>query len=956
MSDKLTNLDGDMYNSYLKIIKSITIKYSSKAEELETLESKSSADAYFDALYKKDTFFTYIDYTYSDYTSVGITDKQEILSYLNGNTRDVPIRYHQQLLEIRRNRILNTFEEQNDYYRTLNGFPKVKDRFYFHASPYVCSEYGVDPEIPIHLIQDYYNKETPGRGDYFMSVMEGMGYIDALYEANPDKEYLKYLGSNRIDLYTARQAKNFQIIQVRKPPVNQSLLTAFLSTYEQCREYFMKTIYMSGYKLFIDHYDNFIGLCIMLMTTQQLVMRKVMMGVKRDFFDIFAIKALYEAYDIPYNLNIDEETQSDLVQNINMLIQNKATDKVIYNIAYLLGYTNINVYKYYLTKEHKKDIYDVPIFKYRERFNTDTGQMETEPDYENMYDVYFQKEELKNLDYSKSFYDKSNRVEYEEVTGNDPYWWTDEKLYELVWNAEYNSVESKYLGLGISYSMTEIMFENIILIKMLLQKEEMLQGVSLKLPRILENTNIPLFDVILALVCLTSCRHNLFGEIITVPTQVIGVLDYLKNQDGRDTNLDTLHFNFNYFFNPDVYDDNEEVSNMRNQLIEHMNNQDKDDLTVDTLNFNFDYFSLENPKREEHLSKIKEILGEKEYKEFLSYVDKISHDIKGSPNQAITHFNEMFKSIKNLHKLIRFQMTKTDKRYVYDTLKQLNDALYYSKEMTDTFTITGEITGRKRTAWTYFEFLRYKNPKLYNALFTVDMNSEYNKYISEHGLEKQQFSMNQFLKEVEYGNIFIDYGTLKEERLNDESVKEEKIYAYVQHIVSRLELVIEDVKSLYLLTDIASPLETLLIKLVRFFKSYTVDIVGLSTIFVCDFKPENTIKLFDEIWRITKLIQTREDVNLSYGDLINTITSVLRCRSDIFLRDQLKHEVTLLLDKLCNPPSIIELYDQVYSLVKIIRLTERSLLNLNDTIHVQTTINPDDGFGLSDKAIKIYYD
>ena len=402
MSDKLTNLDGSMYDAYLKIIKSITIKYSSKAEELETMESKSAADGYFDALYKRDTFFTYIDYTYDDYTSVGITDKTKILHYLN-NTRDVPVRYHQQLLEIRRNRELSKFEEQNDYYRTLNGYPKVKDRFYFYATDYICKEYGIDPKIPIHLIQDHYNKETPGRGDYFLSVMEGIGYIDDLYEANPDKEYLKYLGSNRIDLYTARQAKNFQIIQVRKPYVNQSLLDAFLRTYDQCREYFMKTIYMSGYKLFIDHYDNFIGLCIMLMTTQQLVMKQVIMGVKRDFFDIFAVKALYEVYDIPYNLNIDEETQADLVQNINMLIQNKATDKVIYNIAYLLGYTNINVYKYYLTKEHKTDIYGVPIFKYRERFNTDTGQMEVEPDYENMYDVYFQKEELKNLDYSNHF-------------------------------------------------------------------------------------------------------------------------------------------------------------------------------------------------------------------------------------------------------------------------------------------------------------------------------------------------------------------------------------------------------------------------------------------------------------------------------------------------------------------------------------------------------------------------
>ena len=69
-------------------------------------------------------------------------------------------------------------------------------------------------------------------------------------------------------------------------------------------------------------------------------------------------------------------------------------------------------------------------------------------------------------DFIQSFNSQVNRVEYDRITQNDPYWWEDQNLIDRKYETEYNFVESKYLSLGISYKMTDIIFENIILLNL----------------------------------------------------------------------------------------------------------------------------------------------------------------------------------------------------------------------------------------------------------------------------------------------------------------------------------------------------------------------------------------------------------------------------------------------------------------------------------------------------------
>lgn len=910
MSDSNMNPMGDIYASFLKVLETITIKYVNKAESFETLEMKQSADAYIQAYEKRDTFDTYIDYTLTDYIEVGITDSSIIDQALKGDTSVVPKRYREQLLHIRRQRILDNFEEKNNYYRCLNGFPDVEDSDYFYVSDELVTEYGFDKSIPIHKIQDYYNKELESRGDYMISILEGNGYIDKLYKANPTKTYLKYLGSNRISIINARKAKNFQVLQLFCGQLKQSFYDQFLQVYEQCREYFMKTIYVRDYRSFIDYYDNLIAMSIMVMTIQQIVMKQISLGVKREFFNIVAVKALYLVYDIPFNLNIDEETQTDLIQNLNLLIQDKATNKVIYNIANLLGFSNVSVYKYFLTKERKFDNYGVPIIAYTEKFNTDTGEVEVIPDYQKMYDVYFQKSDLNNEDYMAAYNESVNRVDYEDVVENDPFWWEDENTLKHIWQTEYNMVESKYLSLGISYSMTDIMFDNILLLKLIMEKEEEIDDIRLTLPRILENTPVSLFDTIILLICLTACKHNLKGEIITIPTQVIHVLDYMKNIEETD-------------------------------------------MLVDTFSFDFSYFSKENQDGQEHLLQMKEILGEEDYNRFMNYVSILSFNPNTTSEEKVATLNAMYSNIKNLYKFLNYQMTKTHDRRTYEALKTMYNALFYSKEVRDTFTIKGQTTGTERTAWNYFEYLYHKNPKLYNAVFTVSIQDEYNKYLEENGLTNVELPYENYLSMIEEGTIKIKYSSLLGEVVDDENVKGEKIYYYVNHIISRMEMILKDINYLHLITDSATPLEELLMKLIRHFKSYTVDVIGFDVLYMCDLKSENLLRLFDEIAYMEKTIGIDEHMRLSYSDVVHRIIENFKVDDRLSWNDKMYYTSLLFLDNSHGVYNSVRLRDDIYLYKELLGDSSITFYDTISSITEEFVVK--DRFGFKDGIVAMWY-
>lgn len=899
-------------------------------------------------------------------------------------------------------------------------------------------------------------------GDYIMST--GIGWEKVSIQEKKlngiNRDYLNFLGSRRIPITKARKAKNFSILQLDKNIVNTNIYEAFIEIYEQCRDYMTVVVYQYSFSEFIAYYDNFIAMCIMLMAEMHLIVQQIPFEIRRNFFDPYAIRMLYEAYDMPYDIYVDIETQNIIAKNLNLIILHKATDKVLYDVSHLLGFKNIQIYKYYLAKQHRFDPWGNPVFSTKEEFNNDTGKLETVDDYDMMYDIYFQKEELREKDFIRTFNTSVNKVEYSSITAGDPYWWEDQHVIDLKNTAEYNFVESKYLGLTMSYKMTEVMFENIILLKALLYHKNELREISVNLSRIMSGASVSIFDAVILLLAMMCSVHRLKGEIITVPSDVVNVLDYLNNMDARNRVgvYDSFAFDFDFFkkdenghsesdalvervkralskrvkgyivdvdietkkekilnyynsinMTPPDINDIDVVENVYSQIVKHnyyvydnppyytlysgsiktykrntYGNADTKQVVPDNFkNFdpetmvhksevrkdifdirlyeyvsenketviqrNISAFEVENMLKRGELKEIEIDHHNVDVDIFEKYLSVLSFTNESTRAEKIETFNLIYRNIRNLYEFINAKMVDEDDHERYEALKAFYKAAFYAKEMRNVFQIsyvdrnTHKI--KYRTAKNIFEYLYYANTALYSTIFTVDLDAEFTKFMSERSFptyirsyiptdanpddypnsilvvddgdvpsnndinvtrkiayskviehipsirvgervelyelpntaNSEQELKELFLSKVDDGLIDISYDTLKNttsgENKNN-SYMSSLLYFYINHIIFELKRVIANVNFDHLLNNTATLLQELLIKFIEYAKSFTVDFVGLDILFICDFKPENYLRMIDEVSYIEKTIIPRETMNFSFYDRMYTYDSM----------------------------------------------------------------------------------
>ena len=908
-----TNPLEDLYEDFQRIVKQAVIKFQVKAEMYETMETKMWADQYIAAKNKQDTFYSYTDYDEDDVREAGLMHSLHLIELVReGRYTEIPQMYHQPLLEVRRKFVIKTFEEQNEYYRCLNGLPPLdrEAKFWYYVPKSIAKRYKIDEGIPIHKIQDYYNNIEPGHGDYLIHALEGLGILDKIYAEHPYDAYVQFIGSKRISIQHAREAKNFEIIYMNQGALKTIEYDEFIRIYEECRLYFMTVIYQREHRKVIEYYDNFIGMCIMLMAIWHLVQRAMPLGVNREFFRDAGIRMLYEAYGVPYDMTIDDIQQKQITQDLNLLIQWKATNKCLYDICDLLSFTRINIYKYYLCKVQKYDVYGAPVIAYKDRFNNDTGEIDRVPDYETMFDVFFQKMELNDENFMESFYSNANREDYDQITTDDPFWWEDSKLYKELWETQFNYVESKYISLGINYSMTEMMYECIMVLKMLMKFREELSSITFTLPKIDPDLKVTLFDCVILLECLFCKKHHLRGEIIAIPTQVLNVLEYMHDIDNQD-------------------------------------------FTVDAFGFDFDLLQPGNEEGEKVLRNVLNNLNEEDYKKFRNYLSILSIDGNATNQEKVKAFNEMFKNLRGLSDWISYKLSETHSRQEYEALKEFYRTAYYAREMKEIFTINSEDEKNERTAWTYFEYLYYINPKLYSCLFKVDLENQYAKYLEDNKIDGDNYSIDDFQKDIDYGKIQINYDTLNTENENIR-VSENMLYYYIDHIIFKLEDYIDDIDMLYLRNDTETPLEALLIKMIRYFKSLTVDLLGLDLIFICDFKNENILRLFDEIPYMKKLIQVGEHFNFKLSDVVTRAIAEYKMNDTLKMRDMFAIIAYLYCidrtDILFNGDAVrvIEKYIQAGA-------PYENRLGLFDAAHMESEVDAKDKLQLRDKIVAKWY-
>lgn len=540
-----------LLNTLLRNIRSIVdssvIKINSVAKSYETLDSIREGDRYVLAVQKADTFFSYSEYEFDavyeeyknidPYRSMSAEELEATCSELAANPSQIPIEYRDRILNRQREIIVNEYIEGNQYYRMLNGQPVDESEFlYITEEQRVLAEIATAEEaIPIHQMTDI---------DIYK--LEISGVLDTIKNQNPNFKYLNYLGDKRISIVEARNASNFAIIRMNKDDdISDEFYDKFIRLYNQSRDYFTIVIYNSEYSKIYSLYDNFIGLCIMMMTIQRIISNTFKNGIEREFFDWEFIQNMYKTYNIPFIKTLSMDDHIIILKNLNNLLRYKSTDKVLIDVCTLLGYSEIDIFRYYLVKQQLMDENDNPVFIYQKDDNgnvilDDKGNKKI--DYAKTYDIYFQAIDIREQNILSAMLDSTNRFDYNMITSSDPYWTEDENLEKMKYgvfeenNEEYqiayNYVRSKYIGLNLMYRMADVVFELTYAFNMLVNKKEEITDIRLPIPKVHQSNEYPLFDVIVFLIALVCKLEGFVGNIQSNPSVIENI--YSFNFDETD--------------------------------------------------------------------------------------------------------------------------------------------------------------------------------------------------------------------------------------------------------------------------------------------------------------------------------------------------------------------------------------------------------------------------------------
>lgn len=778
-------------NNIKKTVNSTEIKYARYAREQETLESTRNSDIYIGARTETDTFAFYPKFDKEAIEKAGLKPPLYDSNKLAEDKTLIPEAKRRDVLREQRKIIIRDYKETNNYYRAINGLPDIEEteKDFIKIPQDLMDKFLINPKtIYVHTVSIN-----------AIYSLEAIGYIDELIKEYPTKKYLKFLGHNKVDILSARQSTNFGILRITKDIPEEDYIS-FLKIYDQCREYHTTVIYNQDYGNSYTWYDEFMGFSIMTMTIQRMMSNTFKFGIQRDFYDWDFLQSLYKMYNIPFIENLGLEYHMIISRNLNNLLRYKATDKVLFDICSLLGYEHLKIFKYYLMKRHKmKD--GVPVFKYNEVDDGMGGTVMVE-DRKNMYDLYFQSVNLKEQNVTLSLLEDDNKLEYFEVTNNDPYWVEDAELDKIKYDEVFNYVETKYISIHLMYKMTVMLFEVTYVFRMIIDKKDELNSFILKLPKINETRDFKIFDVVIFLICLL-CKKNGFKDYtITTPSKISHI------------------YGFN--FNKDVI-----------SKIKKMISDNADLIDQDTAN----YFNNLKINSAEDVNKLFEQI--REYNDFI--IDKMA------TSQNIKEY-QLYKDIFTIS-----LMTETQ---------------------TQMFTIK-DSEGNDVVATSYLEYLYHSD-----------------------------YVLAEYIDNLEIADMS---DTL-------------------DHIISAISAAVDNLKYLYILNDMDSPILKSIISLINFFKSYTVDLASYNIVYVFDSKYYNMIKFIEDIKAIEVTLDGDDSMEFLYGDRIEAYNVLIdKMKSNMDIRDRYESLVSISFNE------ELVLKDKIQHLYKTSRIEEN--LILKDKIH-----------------------
>jgi len=751
----------EMVNSFKRYLKAIVphIVYKSvrDAEKYETPESRFSGDEYIGAVLKTDDWLVVRPETLTVeiLNAAGIYDK-DLIDQIWTNTYLVPLEKRTKVLELRRKAIIDSYEEKNNYYRMLAGLPDV-DAEFIYPDPNELIAFGFTGNSVEDYESDNLENMTPLHRlpQTILNAMDDSGYLKEIYDnyindTGYNAEYVKYLGRRRIPIEQARMADHFELLYVPRPDNANRFNRDFVMYYEEARHYMLGQVYNFHYSASFPYYESYIGFFILVMAIQRMVDSMFEVMVDRDFYDLETCRMFLEAYGVPFVDMFTFRQQKTLVKNLNILIMNKCTSQVMYDILGLLEYDDYDLTKYLLVKQHKTvqmnaESEPVPIFIYRTVLDED-GNATYELDKTKSYEYYFVGVPMNETDINLVEQTDANAHSYESVTVPDSLWIEDRELVERLQDAEINYTETKYTNVAITIRMQEMMFEHVYLQKMLCDKANETSNIMVDLS-LINNSKVSLFELEIMLICILCRYYNMEPDLLTSPSKTLAVLGFNFDED-----LEAIKDEIRN--NPDLY----------------------------------------SPK-------------------LLKYIDNIYF-------RTASNVNEMYRNVKELSRLLIEVMQLTQDERVYHANKKLYNTLLITDVHNEVFNLPDGSTPD-----TYMDWLKAYDYPIYEYIDALDRDSCVDK---------------------------------------------------INYIATKMSTLFADTEYLQYLNPIDTTVINGIIRILRWFKSYTIEIKEMEVVYLFDSKYYNLMKMMSRIW-LHAVLCVRE-LDIGYHEWIQAMSAAMKVK------------------------------------------------------------------------------
>ena len=885
---------------YTKLLCTGTVlKMKELADNSETAQSLKTSGLFLTCVDHVERIELFPSISNTAFIAAGITDVN-VMNYWRKNRdlirkNDKNSEYYltqkqiQQITEQLRVEYIASYEELNPYYRMLHGLPPVDmdPSEYIYVEDYIDQSTleelvhagvlpSADPDDPLYKAVPIHKLDKNQ-----VAYLETRKIIDQILEEDyKNRQYLRFLGKNAIPYYFARKANRFDPLYI--PTIESDAVERmYRDRLDENKIYVLRTVYSEAFKYESEYYDNFIAIFIIIITMVDLITRVQEFIARKEIFDIRSIQYIFKSYGVPFFEEIPYKYQVAMVKNLHTLLKYKSTATCMVDICSLFGFKNIKIFKYYLLRDRKIDtVTDEYIRKLKE-----DGSEDLDAEYE----LKFLKLPL-NDQMGKYIRDAKNYIDYDEITEGDPKWdgGLDHRLVkDETLKQEFNFSRTKYISIDTIYDIAKMSAQQSYFFNMLYDNTDFESLATVQVPAIEAGTEFKVADLFTLLTILSYHYRNVKDTIMDTQSKVLYVNGFNFKAD-----LAKLASEIGPKKMPGIIEDGIVIKE-----------------------------TVVDPGSTLHAQE---------------QVDENYEDSFKIPKSAIPSFEEMMNLfINNLNvrdELIK-GMAESDNIEVYKVYQKLYDALmtveltmdYYKINVTKTIDPeTGEEIETRDFYRdmdgdaTYCEFLRYKNPTLYETVANLDSfedETSRNAYISNL-IDSIVYALEQFIDSDKFQSLFYNLPVMG-------------IEAVKQYIAT----------------------------VINFYKSYKVDFLGLNTIYVFDDKYEGAIRLIDGIMQ-KRYFQKNEIIDLvdrfgkvvtslSYKDNINLIDRIyldistwlqINARDDITIDDRFKEYLAqLCLYTIIQFNEKIKFGDYKQTLYSDIDILDRlafinSISNKNDSI------------------------